>query len=139
MKLYVLDTDTLSLLQRGHARVSRQCAAKTHGQLAITVISIDEQLSGRLRMIRKATKPDDIARAYESLIATLRSLSKLPVLSFVLAAQGRYRNLAGLKLNVGRMDLRIAATVLEHGGILVTRNARDFGRVPGLTFEDWST
>lgn len=43
-----------------------------------------------------------------------------------------------MKLNVGNMGLRIAAIVLEEGGVLVARNARDFRRVPGLTIEDWS-
>ena len=42
------------------------------------------------------------------------------------------------KLNVGPMDLRIAAIALEEGGIVVTRNVRDFGRVPNLAVEDWT-
>jgi tRNA(fMet)-specific endonuclease VapC len=138
MKVYVLDTDTLSLLQRGHSNATLRCAAKSPGELAITVISVEEQLSGRLRFIRKVRKPDDLARAYQSVIDTLRSLSKLPIISFPPAAFARYHHLIGLKLNVGRMDLRIAATVLEHRGILVTRNVRDFGRVQGLALEDWS-
>ena len=138
MNLYVLDTDTLSLLQRGHPLVTQRCAAKSPGELAITVSSVEEQLSGRLRFIRKVRKPDDLDRAYQSLIGTVRSLSRLPIMSFPPAAFTRYHQLIGLKLNVGRMDLRIAATVLEVGGILVTRNVRDFGRIAGLILEDWS-
>jgi tRNA(fMet)-specific endonuclease VapC len=41
-------------------------------------------------------------------------------------------------LNVLKNDLRIAAVTLEHGGILVSRNLRDFQRVPGLQVEDWT-
>ena len=35
------------------------------------------------------------------------------------------------------MDYLIAGTALAHQAILVTHNTREFGRVPGLVWEDW--
>jgi len=47
-------------------------------------------------------------------------------------------NLFQLGEGVRPMDLRIASIVLENGATPVTRNVRDFSRVPELSFEDWS-
>ena len=41
-------------------------------------------------------------------------------------------------LNIGKMDLRIAAVILENSGVLVTRNLRDFQRIPNLVVENWA-
>ncbi|CAN5841548.1 type II toxin-antitoxin system VapC family toxin [soil metagenome] len=140
MSLYVLDTDTLSLLQRGHSALVRRCTERVADeQLAITIITVEEQLSGWFRMIRKAKRPEDLAQAYENLGANVRFLGQLPILSFTTAANDRYRRLASSRLNIGGMDLRIAAVVLEHGGTLITRNIRDFERVPDLLIEDWTS
>ena len=38
---------------------------------------------------------------------------------------------------IGPMDTLIAGTALAHRGVLVTRNVREFGRVPGLTVQNW--
>jgi tRNA(fMet)-specific endonuclease VapC len=42
------------------------------------------------------------------------------------------------QLRVGSQDLRIAAIVMANDGILVTRNRRDFEKVPNLSITDWT-
>ncbi len=59
-------------------------------------------------------------------------------MSFTVPAIARYNQLLASKLGVRKMDLRIAAITLENNAILVTRNIRDFQRVPNLIIEDWS-
>ena len=39
---------------------------------------------------------------------------------------------------IGPYDILIAATALLHGGTLVTRNTKEFNRVPGLRVVDWT-
>ena len=46
MSLYVLDTDHLSLYRYGHPEVSAHIEATPADQLAVTIITIEEQTSG---------------------------------------------------------------------------------------------
>ena len=77
-------------------------------------------------------------RAYDELIATTRFYGSIRILSFPKPAVECFHRLKKQKLNIGTMDLRIAAIALHFGGTLVTRNLRDFRRVPGLPVEDWT-
>jgi tRNA(fMet)-specific endonuclease VapC len=138
MSLYVLDTDSLTLLQEGQPAILTHVAAHRPEEIAITIISVEEQLSGWYRRLRSAKKPEELARVYDRLTVAVRSLSRLPILSFRESAIHRARSLLKAKLNVGKMDLCIAAIALEHQATVVTCNLRDFQRVPGLVVEDWS-
>jgi tRNA(fMet)-specific endonuclease VapC len=42
------------------------------------------------------------------------------------------------RVRLATMDLRIGAIAIASGLVLLTRNMRDFGRVPGLITEDWT-
>jgi len=72
------------------------------------------------------------------LAEAVRFLNRVQIVDFDEPAIHRCEQLKKRKIKIGKMDLRIAATVLERGAILVTRNLRDFQKVPGLQIEDWS-
>jgi len=61
-----------------------------------------------------------------------------PITPFDHAAEAQYRLLRATRLPVGTLDLKIVAIAQVNNLILLTRNRRDFGRIPGLVLEDWS-
>jgi tRNA(fMet)-specific endonuclease VapC len=138
MSLYVFDTDTLTLYRQSHPAVARNIIKHLSDDLATTAINVEEQLSGWYTMLRRVKQPPDEARAYQELADSVRLLATFLILPYPVSAIARYEQLLTMKLQVRKMDLRIAAIVLEHQGVLVTRNARDFQRVPGLVIEDWT-
>jgi tRNA(fMet)-specific endonuclease VapC len=69
---------------------------------------------------------------------TVRFYSSLPILSFPEPAIARHQSLKRQKINIGKSDLRIAAIALDQSDVVVTRNTKDFQRVPGLRIEDWT-
>jgi tRNA(fMet)-specific endonuclease VapC len=138
MSLYVLDTDTLQLFQDNNPKVVGRVRAVAPSERAISVVTVEEQLSGWYTQLRQAKGPEKLAWAYRRLAATVRFFARIEIVDFDELAIHRCEELKKLKLKVRKMDLRIAATVLERGATLVTRNLRDFQQVPGLPIEDWS-
>ncbi len=90
MSDYILDTDTLSLLSHGHPAVRRAVDAKRPTELAITVISVEEQLSGWYTLLRQVRSVQDEADVYLRLTVTVRTLSGLQVLTYSLPAIERF-------------------------------------------------
>jgi tRNA(fMet)-specific endonuclease VapC len=138
MSLFVFDTDTLSLFRGGHPEVVRRVLACPPRQRAVTIITVEEILSGWYALVRKAKTPEQTEAAYERLASAVELLGTLRVLRLTVAAVERFEALKVQRLNIGAMDLRIAAIALEHDATVVTRNRRDYDRVPELRIEDWS-
>ncbi len=138
MSLYVFDTDHLSLYQRDRSLFQSRLSRIPATDLAITVITVEEQLRGRFLQIKSARTDVELVNAYRRLRLTVESLGEYPILDYGDKAVGIFNSLRRQKIRIGKADLRIAAIALSVGGILVTRNAIDFSQVPGLTIEDWS-
>ena len=106
--------------------------------MAYSIVSFHEQVLGAHSFINRARSTLGIIRGYRLLAENLRAFSAAPLLPFDAGAASIFDNLRTQRVRLATMDLRIAATALFRALILLTRNVRDFGRVPGLVTEDWT-
>jgi tRNA(fMet)-specific endonuclease VapC len=136
--MYVLDTDTLTHLLRGHPRVVER-ATRVAADIVTTVATRIEQLCGRFDAVFKAENGENLLRAQLRLIETENELSRIPILSIDAAVAAEFDRLrVNKKLKkIGRGDLVIAAITLARRATGVTRNVKDFRQVPGLQVENW--
>jgi tRNA(fMet)-specific endonuclease VapC len=139
MSLFLLDKDILTLLEQGHPVVLQHVNSHPVSDIALSSISIQEQMQGFLANLTRARNRQRAAAAHDMLVTRLLPVwCRFPVHPLPETVILRFEHLRSLRLNVGLMDLRIAAIALENNLTVVTRNQRDFGRVPGLTTVDWS-
>lgn len=139
--MIILDTDVLSLLFRGSGHEYETLLARltTSGEsLSTTIITFEEQMRGWLGFVAKRRDPDDLAVGYKRLHSLLDDFGRIPVVEFDDASATVLNQLRRAKTRIGEMDLRIAAIALSRDATLITRNTRDFHRVPGLRIEDWT-
>jgi tRNA(fMet)-specific endonuclease VapC len=140
--MIVLDTDILTFVQRGQGeeyhRIRSRLRERPGEVVCTTIISLEEQMRGWLAYIAGTASPDGWVTAYAKLRALQDDYRPRPLLDFDDRAALEFRRLRDRKIRIGTMDLKIAAIVSANRALLVSRNLRDFRRVPGLLVEDWT-
>jgi tRNA(fMet)-specific endonuclease VapC len=137
----VLDSDHLTEL--GFRSVPGQKLSKRLGRsdlpAVIPIVSFQEQMAGILSRVNqiKSTYVGELVLAYESLANITDFLAGFTRLPFDREAAARFLKLRKQGVRIGTMDLRIACIVMEHDAVLLTRNTKDFEKLPGLKFENW--
>jgi tRNA(fMet)-specific endonuclease VapC len=141
--MFVLDTDHVSLLERGGSLEGNRLRARLKEvpieERATTIISFEEQTRGWMSYLAKARSLVQQIEAYRRLKQQLDNYCVMMVLDFGERAASEFQRLGKLRLGVGTMDLKIAAIVLAYDATLLTRNLKDFRKVPGVRFEDWTS
>ncbi|MGH9845784.1 MAG: type II toxin-antitoxin system VapC family toxin [Blastocatellia bacterium] len=138
MTQYVLDTDHLTLLQRFHSFVMAKVNATPPSEIAITIITAEEQLRGRFSQIRRFPTGFECVNAYRRLRETLDRLKAMTILDFDIRSELIDQSLRRQHPRMGTQDRRIAAITLANNCTLITRNRIHFGQIPNLILEDWS-
>jgi tRNA(fMet)-specific endonuclease VapC len=139
---YLLDTDHISFLQRRSgtefACLIRRMDQHSPSVFALSVVSFHEQVLGAHNFINRARINTDIERGYGLLSEILHGFLFAPVLPFDAQAIAIFEKFQQQRVRVSTMDLRIAAIAVSRNLTLLTRNAKDFDKVPGLILEDWT-
>jgi tRNA(fMet)-specific endonuclease VapC len=138
MSGFALDTDTTTLLLRGQPKVRARSASIEPEQLAVTIITAEEILTGWYTQIRRAKKDDQLLQAYTALHQAIEFLAHIRILPLDEETLERFHEFRKGKFHIGTNDLRMAAIAKRHNATLVTCNLRDFKRLPGLQVEDGS-
>lgn len=139
--MYILDTDHLSLIQRNGEdgkRILARLTAIDESEVAVTVITYEEQIKGRLGFLAKAKTLDEQVFAYQGLQQLAIDYRAIAILPFSYTAALEHQRLRKAYPRLGSMDLKIAAVALTTNALLLTRNTSDFGQILELRIEDWS-
>ena len=139
---YLLDTDHISFLQRRSGteftRLTIRMGQYSPADFALSIVSLHEQVLGAHNFINRAHTNTDTIRGYTLLLEILQGFASAPVLPFDAEAIAIFDELRGQRVRVSTMDLRIAAIAISRNLVLLTRNVRDFSKVPKLVTEDWT-
>jgi tRNA(fMet)-specific endonuclease VapC len=129
---YFLDTNVIIAVMRQDDGVMARLQAKEVSSLKVPEVVRAELLLGCL----KSSHPDRERAKVEHVIAPFEWIP------FAEDAVEHYAQIrCALERSgspIGPNDLLIAATARSRGSVMVTSNAREFSRVPGLVVEDWS-
>jgi tRNA(fMet)-specific endonuclease VapC len=138
MPLWILDTDCLTLFQTRNTAMLDRIQRIPPEQLATTIVSAEEQMRGRLLVVRRSENQQKLSRAYSYLQEAILFFQTITVLAFTPEAETIYWQLKAQKIRPGSRDLRIASIALSLDATVVTRNRQDFQQVPNLKLADWS-
>src|SRR5262245_44970496 len=100
MAVYLLDTDILSLPQRKHAQAEAAIAAHPTDTVAISTVTIEEQVGGWSAIARAARTPAQQEHAAMFLAALVVSWAGFAIVPMTVAAVARFEALVKAKLNV---------------------------------------
>jgi tRNA(fMet)-specific endonuclease VapC len=140
--MYIIDTDHLSLIQRNGQegkQILARLAAIEKTVVAVTVITYEEQVRGRLSVLAKAKTLDQRVLAYQGLQQLVKDYRSIAIAPYSHSADLEHQRLRKAYPRLGNMDLKIAAISLTNSAILLTRNTSDFKQILELQIEDWST
>jgi tRNA(fMet)-specific endonuclease VapC len=129
--MFLLDTNTLIHFFKGRGKVAERLFAVPPSDVAISAVTLYEIEVG----IAKSEQPARRRRQFDAFLAVVLVL---PFDRSAARAAATVRaELERRGLPIGPLDNLNAGIALAHRATLVTRNTREFSRLPNLAVMDW--
>ena len=138
--MHILDTDTFTHIYKQNPKALEGLKkVESSDNVAITVVTKSEVLRGRIEFLLKASNASDLEKAQRFLYESEIFLVQWPVIDFRKESLLKFEALnSSSKLRkIGHNDLLIASICLTENATVVTRNTKDFERVPNLKLANW--
>jgi len=129
--MYLLDTNTLIYFFKRQGKVEQHLKTIPKSQIHVPAVVWFELEYGLLR----SSKPEQRRQLLQLTQNTYGSVPFDQACAKVCAGIKHALQTAGTP--IGHYDLLIAGTALANNFTVVTRNTREFERVPGLKIENW--
>ena len=129
--MYLLDTNTLIYIFKNEGRVGQRLLQQSRFDIVIPVLAVYELEVG----IAKSQAPERRRQQLAQLMEWVR-VAPLGIEEVRQAARIR-ATLEQRGEPIGPVDVLIAGIAMTQSAVLVTRNIREFARIPGLQVEDW--
>jgi tRNA(fMet)-specific endonuclease VapC len=130
--MYLLDTDTVIYILKGHLAVAEHLKGHLHDTMKISIVTYMELYYG-------AYKSQRVTANAARVKALGQAIEMAPINAAVAETFGMIK--AALESGGHRLDdfdMAIAATALSYNLILVTNNTDHFSRIDGLRLENWT-
>jgi tRNA(fMet)-specific endonuclease VapC len=130
----LIDASILIEAERGRLDLAAHVTRRSDEEAFLSVVTASELLHG----VHRAAHADQRARRSAFVEGIIERFPLLDVdLATARAHAQLWADLASTGSPIGPHDTWLAATCVAHGLTMVTANAREFERVPGLDVEVW--
>jgi len=130
--IYMLDTNICIYLMKGtFPNLGKKLSPYIKNNLCISVMTVGELEYGVKRS----------AQIQKNALALYNFLKQIPIVEYDIEAIHHYADIRAHLMNkgtpIGEIDMLIAAQARSLGYTIITRNVREFSRVPGLEVVNW--
>ncbi|MEM7593301.1 MAG: type II toxin-antitoxin system VapC family toxin [Cyanobacteria bacterium P01_A01_bin.83] len=140
--MYLLDTSVVSNFldeKRYYPQLTARILSQPPEQIFISIITVEEILTGALASVQKAKRKSSVTKAYQYFEELFSAIHRFQILPYTSESEATYQSLPAKIKRIGTQDCRIAAIASAKSFTIITVNVNDFVSIGLTNVEDWTS